>query len=163
MEERKRLLVYGLLTGYLAGLLYTVVFVVQGLLMTPPDMFGMLAMLGSMMGDMLGITDPMMLAMIGFMFHEVVGGTLFGLLIGVLLIALKSNFPVENRNKMLLFGLIFGFVIFMVGPLMMVPMMMGGPLFDLSTINMVGGMGHLIWGALMGYFVYLFNKRGYFN
>ena len=64
MEERKRLLVYGLLSGYLAGLLYVLTFIAQGLVMDPPDMFGMLAMMGSLMGDMLGITDKMMIVMI---------------------------------------------------------------------------------------------------
>ena len=107
MEERKRLLVYGLLSGYLAGLLYVLTFIAQGLVMDPPDMFGMLAMMGSLMGDMLGITDKMMIVMIGVMFHEVIGGTLLGLLFGALLIGLKENFPVNNRKKMIILGLIY--------------------------------------------------------
>ena len=163
MEERKRLLVYGLLSGYLAGLLYVLTFIAQGLVMDPPDMFGMLAMMGSLMGDMLGITDKMMIVMIGVMFHEVIGGTLLGLLFGALLIGLKENFPVNNRKKMIVLGLIYGVIIFMIGPMMMVPMMMGGPLFDLSLVNMVSAIGHLIWGAIMGYIVYFFDNRGYFK
>jgi hypothetical protein len=163
MEERKRLLVYGLLSGYLAGLLYVLTFIAQGLVMDPPDMFGMLAIMGSLMGDILGITDKMMIVMIGVMFHEVIGGTLLGLLFGALLIVVKGNFPINNKRKMIIIGLIYGVIIFMIGPMMMVPMMMGGPLFDLSLVNMVSAIGHLFWGAIMGYIVYFFDNRGYFK
>ena len=49
----------------------------------------------------------------------------------------------------------------MIGPLMMIPMMNGDPLFDLSLINMIAGVGHLIWGPIMGFLVYYFNNKGY--
>jgi uncharacterized membrane protein YagU involved in acid resistance len=63
---------------------------------------------------------------------------------------LNNYFPFEDRNKQLIFGLVWGLFVFMAGPLMMVPMMSGDPLFDLSRLNMISGVGHLVWGAIMG-------------
>ncbi|MHA2388616.1 MAG: hypothetical protein ACXACW_07830 [Candidatus Hodarchaeales archaeon] len=40
MEEKPRFIVYGLLSALLAGFLYNITFIVQGLVMDPPDMFG---------------------------------------------------------------------------------------------------------------------------
>jgi hypothetical protein len=90
MDEKPRLIVYSIIGGFISGLLYTIVFVIQGLVMDPPDMFGMLTLLGSMMGDMMGVTDPMMLAIIGFGFHMIGSTILFGGLFGVILILLQS-------------------------------------------------------------------------
>ena len=101
MEEKLRFLVYGLLSALLAGFLYIITFLVQGLAMDPPDMFGILKMMESMMGD-IGL-DPVM---VGPMFHSVMGTLVLGIGFGILLIILKSNFPLENRNRLLLFGII---------------------------------------------------------
>ncbi len=158
MEEKLRFLVYGLLSALLAGFLYIIVFIVQGLAMDPPDMFGMIKMMGSMMGD-IGL-DPVM---VGLMFHSVMGTIILGITFGILLILLKDYFPPENRNKQLLFGFVWGIFVFMVGPLMMVPMMSGDPLFDLSLVNMISGVGHMVWGPIMGYLVYSFGNKGYFK
>ncbi|MHA1994649.1 MAG: hypothetical protein ACW97Z_08925 [Candidatus Hodarchaeales archaeon] len=155
MEEKPRFIVYGLLSALLAGFLYNITFIVQGLVMDPPDMFGMLKLMGSSMGD-IGL-DPVM---VGFMFHTVMGTLGFEIIFGILLIILKGNFPLENRNRLLLFGLIWGLLVFMIGPLMMMPMMNDDPLFDLSLVNMISGVGHLIWGPIMGFLVYYFNNLG---
>ncbi|PWI49396.1 hypothetical protein CEE45_02360 [Candidatus Heimdallarchaeota archaeon B3_Heim] len=158
MEEKPRFLVYGLLSALLAGFLYIIVFIVQGLAMDPPDMFGMLKMMGSMMGD-IGL-DPVM---VGLMFHSVMGTIILGITFGILLILLKDYFSLGDRNKQLLFGFLWGIFVFMVGPLMMVPMMSGDPLFDLSLVNMISGVGHMVWGPIMGYLVYSFDNKGYFK
>ena len=158
MEEKPRFLIYGLLSALIAGIVYNLTFIAQGLAMDPADMFGMLKMMGSIMGD-IGL-DPVM---VGIMVHTVMGTLALGITFGVLLIVLKGYFPLENRNKLLLFGLIWGLVIFMIGPLMMMPMMNGDPLFDLNTLNLISGVGHMIWGPIMGYLAYFFNLKGYFK
>ena len=158
MEEKPRFLIYGLLSALIAGIVYNLTFIAQGLAMDPADMFGMLKMMGSMMGD-IGL-DPVM---VGIMVHTVMGTLALGITFGVLLIVLKGYFPLENRNKLLLFGLIWGLVIFMIGPLMMMPMMNGDPLFDLNTLNLISGVGHMIWGPIMGYLAYFFDLKGYFK
>lgn len=158
MEEKLRFIVYGLLSAFIANILYIAVFIVQGLAMDPPDMFGMLKMMGSMMGD-IGL-DPLM---VGMMFHMVMGTLVLGITFGIFLILLNNYFPLEDRTKQLILGLIYGVFVFMVGPLMMIPMMSGDPLFNLSLLNMISGVGHLVWGAIMGFLVYSFNDKGYFK
>jgi hypothetical protein len=54
----------------------------------------------------------------------------------------------------------------MIGPVMMVPMMMGTPsplenLFDLT--NIVSFVGHIIFGAIIGYKTNFLDARGYFK
>ena len=158
MEEKPRFLIYGLLSALIAGIVYNLTFIAQGLAMDPADMFGMLKMMGSMMGD-IGL-DPVM---VGLMFHSVMGTIILGITFGILLILLKDYFPVEDRNKQLLFGFLWGIFVFMAGPLMMMPMMNGDPLFDLNTLNLISGVGHMIWGPIMGYLAYFFDLKGYFK
>ncbi len=40
-------------------------------------------------------------------------------------------------------------------------MMGGAPLFNLNLLTMIGGIGHVIWGVIMGYLVPYFTTSGY--
>lgn len=128
-----------LINGALAGLAGGLVF---GAMMA---MMGMMAMIAGLAGS-----DS---AAVGFVIHLVISafiGATFGLLLGN---------RVDGTTTALGWGALYGFVWWILGPLLIMPAMMGMPLFMINGMTMMSLVGHLIYGAVTGYaFLWLLRR-----
>ncbi len=100
-------------------------------------MMGMLPVIASMIGSES--------AVVGFGVH---------LMISVL-IGLGLTLPFGNRfltgyGRGALVGLGYGAIWWVLGPLMIMPVMMGMPLFAVDLTALMSLMGHLVYGAILG-------------
>ena len=125
--------VVGALAGLIGGLAF-------GALMA---MMNMLPMIGMLVGSES--------APVGFGIHmlisAVIGATYGGL------VSLLNLTPAYALGPGIGVGLAYGFVWWILGPLLMMPMMLGmGPQFEsaLSQMNLMSLMGDVIYGALVG-------------
>ncbi len=126
-----------LLNGIIGGLAGGVVF---GIMM---GMMGMLPMIGKMVGQPSAVT--------GFFVHMVnsaIIGAGFAVVLGRSATKLKSGFG---------FGLLYGVIWWLLGPLTLMPLFMGmgfGVNWNTTAaVNMMPSlMGHLIYGAILGIF-----------
>lgn len=108
---------------------------------------------GIVFGIMMGVMGMMPMiavlvgsesALVGFIVHMAIsvfiGGT-FGLLLG----GFSANL-VSGPG----FGALYGLVWWILGPLLIMPAMMGMPLFMFNQMTMMSLLGHLIFGAVAG-------------
>ncbi len=119
------------LAGVLGGLAGGIVF---GLMMA---MMGMLPMLASMVGSSS--------AWVGFAVHLMIS-----VAIGLGLTLLFGNWLLAGYGRGALVGLAYGAIWWVLGPLLMMPLMLGMPLFTLDTAALLSLMGHLIYGTILG-------------
>lgn len=116
----------GVIGGIAGGLVF-------GALMA---MMGMLPMIAMMVGS----TS----AVVGFVVHLVIS-----ILIGLgLTILLGSALLSYGRGAIL--GLLYGGLWWVLGPLLIMPMMMGMPVFVVDAAALWSLMGHLIYGLVLG-------------
>lgn len=115
--------------GVIGGLAGGVVF---GMLMA---MMGLLATIASMVGS----SSPW----VGFGVHLMIS-VLIGLGLTVPFAALLNSY-----GKGVIVGLGYGLVWWILGPLMIMPMMMGMPLFAINMMALLSLMGHLIYGVIL--------------
>ena len=117
----------GVLGGIGGGLIF-------GALMA---MMGMLPMIASMVGsDSAGV---------GFLIHM-----MMSIVIGLGLTVLFGNLLLTSYPKGALFGIGYGVIWWVLGPLMVMPMMFGMPLFSFDATTLPSLMGHMIYGAILG-------------
>lgn len=119
------------LAGVLGGLAGGIVF---GMLMA---MMGMLSTIASMVGSNS--------AVVGFGVHLMIS-----MLIGLGLTVLFGNRMLTGYGRGTLVGLGYGAIWWVLGPLVMMPLMMGMPLFAVDLTAMMSLMGHLIYGVMLG-------------
>lgn len=129
--------------GVLGGLAGGVVF---GMLMA---VMGMLPMIASLLGSKS--------TLVGLMVHLVISaglGVLFGLVLGQ---------RVERLGTGLGLGALYGLVWWVLGPLVIMPLMLGmGTQFGtaFSGSNLMSLMGHLIFGVILGTVYAVLSHRG---
>ena len=128
----KGTVVQRLLAGAIGGLAGGMVF---GMMMWK---MGMLTMIGSMMG--------VESALVGFGIHMMIS-VIFGLL-AVILLKFMPSCPGQG----MLFAVVFGVALWVMGPLVAMPLMMGGAVFQITQASMMSLMGHVIY-ALVTLFV----------
>lgn len=121
-----------LVAGAIGGLTGGVVF---GMMMWK---MGMLTMIASMMGAES--------ALVGFGIHLLIS-LVFGVLAGLML-----RFMPSCPGQGMLFAMIFGVALWVMGPLVAMPLMMGGSVFQINQAAMMSLMGHVIY-ALVTLFV----------
>ena len=100
-------------------------------------MMGMLPMIGSMVGS----NSPV----IGFAIH-----LLMSIMIGLGLTVIFGNLLLTRYPRGVVVGMSYGAIWWVLGPLMVMPMMFGMPLFTVDTTALFSLMGHLIYGAILG-------------
>ncbi|MDJ0458003.1 hypothetical protein PUN71_012385 [Arthrobacter sp. NQ7] len=115
------------LTGGLAG------GIVFGILMA---MMGMLVTIASMMGSQ----SPW----VGFGIHLMIS-IVYGL---VLTLFFATRF-LTSYGRGTLTGLVYGVVLWIIGPLLIMPMMLGMPLFTFNLTVMLSLMGHMMYGVIL--------------
>lgn len=134
-----------IVVGVGAGLVGGLVF---GALMA---MMGMLPMIGMLVGR----ED----ATVGFALHMPISA-----LIGAIYGAFAGGIPAARRPVSgLLIGLLYGAVWWVLGPLLMMPTMMGmGPQFGaaFTQMNLMSLVGHLMYGAILGGTFALLSRAG---
>jgi uncharacterized membrane protein YagU involved in acid resistance len=108
--------------------------VVVGVLMA---MMGMLVTIASMVGS----NSPI----IGFAIH-----IMMSILIGLGFTVLFGNRLLTSYPRGLMFGIIYGAMWWVLGPLLVMPMMFGMAPFTFDSTTLPSLMGHLIYGAILG-------------
>ena len=117
--------------GVIGGVAGGVVF---GMMMA---MMGMLPVIASMVGT----ASPW----VGFALHLVIS-----IMIGLGLTVLFGNRLLTGYGRGALVGVAYGAIWWALGPLMMLPLMMGMPLFTVDMPALLSLMGHMIYGAILG-------------
>ena len=119
------------LAGVLGGIGGGLVF---GMLMA---MMGMLPTIASIVGsDSAGI---------GFLVHM-----MMSIMIGLGLTVLFGNALLTSYPRGVLFGIGYGMIWWVLGPLLVMPMMFGMPPFSFDATTLPSLMGHMIYGAILG-------------
>jgi len=119
------------LAGVIGGLAGGVVF---GMMMA---MMGMLTTLASMAGS----TS----AWVGFAMHLMIS-----VLIGLGLTVPFGNRLLTGYGRGTLVGMAYGAIWWALGPLVMMPLMLGTPFFSLDMTTLLSLMGHVVYGAILG-------------
>jgi len=70
--------------------------------------------------------------------------------IGLGLTVLFGNRLLTGYGRGALVGLAYGAIWWVLGPLVMMPLMLGMPLFTVDMTSVFSLMGHLIYGAILG-------------
>ncbi|WP_426975440.1 hypothetical protein ACQCSU_11775 [Pseudarthrobacter sp. O4] len=99
-------------------------------------MMGMLPVIASMVGSSS--------AVVGFGVHLVIS-----VFIGLGLTVLFGNRFLSGYGRGALTGLGYGAIWWVLGPLMIMPVMMGMPLFAVDLTALMSLMGHLIYGVIL--------------
>ncbi len=120
-----------ILAGAAGGIAGGLVF---GMLMA---MMGMLPTIAAMVGSSS--------AMVGFGVHLMIS-----VLIGLGLTVLFGNRLLTGYARGALVGIGYGAIWWVLGPLMVMPAMMGMPLFAIDLTALMSLMGHLVYGAILG-------------
>lgn len=116
--------------GVVGGIAGGVVF---GLMMT---MMGMMSMVAMVVGSESGAVG-----WIYHLFNSVVIGAGFGLVFGRM---------IYTWGQGALWGLLYGAIWWVMGPLVLMPAMLGMPLFMINGMTMMSLVGHLIFGLITG-------------
>ncbi|WP_253904252.1 DUF6789 family protein [Arthrobacter sp. Br18] len=120
-----------LLAGVVGGLSGGMVF---GALMA---MMGMLPMIASLIGS----TS----AAVGFIVHLVIS-----ILIGLVLTIPGAGLLTGSLVKSAFIGLVYGALWWVLGPLVIMPAMMGMPVLTLGGSSLMSLVGHLMYGLILG-------------
>ncbi len=125
-------------TGVYAGLFGGSVF---GIMMAVGGMFPMIS-------GMMGMDD----ALVGFVLHLIISaviGAIFGLALDTMVM--------QGPGMSLLAGGVYGIVWWVLGPLLIMPLAMGMPMFQIQA--MMGSLfGHIMFGITMGTIYFLLRK-----
>ncbi|WP_434812390.1 hypothetical protein [Microbacterium sp. bgisy189] len=119
------------LAGVVGGVAGGLVF---GMLMA---VMGMLPMIAMMVGSDV--------AAVGFGIHMMIS-----IIIGLGLTVLFGNLLLTGYLRGLIVGMVYGAIWWVLGPLVIMPMMMGMPLFTIDSTALFSLMGHVIYGGILG-------------
>ena len=130
-DNTSRRIVNGVLAGLAGGLVFGVLMAVLGML--------------AMIGNMVGMPSPVAGFMVHMMMSAGIGGA-FGLLVAPL---------AKTQGSIVPLGIVYGLVWWVLGPLTMMPVMMGmGPTANWNMTAVVdalpSAMGHIIFGLVLG-------------
>lgn len=117
----------GLIGGIAGGIMF-------GALMA---MMGMLPTIASMVGS----TSPV----VGFLIHIVMS-----IMIGLGLTVLFGKMLLTSYPRGIIVGMVYAAIWWVLGFLMVMPMMFHMPLFTIDTTALFSLMGHLVYGAILG-------------
>lgn len=111
----------------------------------------MMQMMGLMtdLSDMLGMDS----AAVGWIIHLMMS-VVFGVVYGALLMAASTKMGAN-----LGLGAAYGVAIWILGPLLIMPMMMGDEVVAFGMEDLMMLMGHLIWGLLTGAIAVAVHRR----
>lgn len=125
-------------TGIYAGLFGGSVF---GVMMAVGGMFPMIS-------GMMGMDD----ALVGFVLHLIISA-IIGAIFGIALDSVVTQGP----GLSLLAGGVYGIIWWVLGPLLIMPLAMGMPMFQIQA--MMGSLfGHVMFGITMGMIYFLLRK-----
>lgn len=127
-------------TGAIAGLIGGVVF---GIMMT---MMGSIKMIAQMMGS-----DS---AVVGWMVHLMISA-IFGIAYAILF-----SKKAVNSGTTLSFGMIYGVILWVFGPLIMMPLMMGmsSMMFHVGEMQWMSLIGHIMFGVITAFVFFKMKK-----
>ena len=109
---------------------------------------------GAVFGMLMAVMG--MLPMIAMMVGSDVAAVPFGIhmmisiVIGLGLTVLFGNLLLTGYLRGLIVGMVYGAVWWVLGPLVIMPMMMGMPLFTVDSTALFSLMGHVIYGGILG-------------
>jgi hypothetical protein len=110
------------------------------------SMMGMIPMIASLVGSQ----SPL----VGWLIHLAIS-----VFIGLTFAAIFGG-RITGYGSGLLWGAIYGIVWWVLGALLIMPAMMGMPLFMFNSMTMMSLVGHIIYGALLGLGYVWYVSRG---
>lgn len=122
-----RRVIAGVVGGIAGGIVFGVLMAVMGML--------------PMVASLVGSDTPA----IGFGVHIVIS-----ILIGLGLTVLFGNLLLTGYIRGLIVGVAYGAVWWVLGPLLLMPLMLGMPPFMFDSNTLLSLMGHVIYGAILG-------------
>lgn len=125
--------------GVLGGLAGGIVF---GMLMAMMGMFTMIAMMMGSNSPWVGVGIHLMISMV----------------YGLVLTLFFSRF-LHSWGRATLAGIVYGVILWVIGPLLVMPLMLGMPVFGFSATVMMSLMGHMIYGILLALVAVWYLKR----
>ena len=93
------------------------------------------------LATMVGSQSPI----VGFLVHMMIS-----IAFGIGLTVLFGSRLLTGYIRGLVVGMVYGAIWWVLGPLMIMPMMLGGALFAINAGALLSLMGHLIYGAILG-------------
>ena len=109
---------------------------------------------GAVFGMLMAVMGmlPMIAMMVG---SDVAAGGVgihmkISIVIGLGLTVLFGNLLLTGYLRGLIVGMVYGAVWWVLGPLVIMPMMMGMPLFTVDSTALFSLMGHVIYGGILG-------------
>ena len=105
--------------------------------------FGVMMAMGGMLSKVAGLVGSDS-AVVGFVVHMVVSA-LIGLGLTVPFAGLLTSY---GRGAVI--GFLYGALWWVLGPLLLMPLMMGAPVFELGPGSMMSLVGHLVFGVILG-------------
>lgn len=117
----------GVLGGIAGGIVFGIMMAMMGLLPT--------------LATMVGSESPV----VGFLVHMMIS-----IMIGLGLTVLFGTRLLTGYLRGALVGLAYGAIWWVLGPLVIMPMMLGGALFVVNAGALLSLMGHMIYGVILG-------------
>ncbi len=145
------LLVYGAIGGIVGGIVYSLVMMLGGMF--------------PIIGQMLGFAAPMDF-LVGVVMH-LIASIIFGLAYGVIIILLLKyisfiDWDLSDWIKNIILGLIYGFAVWIFGPIIVMPIMMtmGGMSMTMDPMMaLVILIGHFVFGAIISVIVVFSHQK----
>lgn len=143
----------GIVTGIVAGLIGGLVFGMMMQMMTAPTPDGGTMPLMVMVAMVVGSTS-LMVGWLYHLFNSAVIGAIFGWLLGS---------RVHGYGSGLIWGAVYGVVWWVLGPLLLMPILLGMPPFAplqmMPSVAIGSLIGHIIYGLIVGaVFVWLYDR-----
>ncbi len=144
-EASSKTVMFGVIGGIIGGIVMAMPMLMMSF-PTNPSTSNMLEMISLVMGP------PNLL--IGVMIH-LMFSVIYGFVFGVVIFLLVNQFnqSVPTFWYFIVFGAIFGVILWIIGPLVVMPMMMGdkfGQTLDQMMLWAATLMGHLVYGVVLG-------------
>lgn len=124
IQTRSPSLVRGALAGLVGGVIFTAMMLVLGML--------------PIIASLIGSSSPL----VGFIIHMNIAsiiGAIFGVLYGQ---------PETTLESILGWGGLYGFIWWLLGPLLIMPFWLGMPLFMINDMTIMSLVGHLTYGVI---------------
>jgi uncharacterized membrane protein YagU involved in acid resistance len=129
-----------IINGIIGGIVGGVVFGLM-MMMTMP---GMMEVIGTLIFGQQNL-------LIGWITHILIS-IIFGagFAVGIILLATPLSLDLANIVISLIAGAVYGVVVWIIGPLIIMPLMMGMPLFNINEMALMSLVGHLAFGLVAG-------------
>ncbi len=162
LKENPRIIVYSLIAGFISGIFHKPFMVSDGLFLDPPDLF----VFTQEMADGMGVSNDNLQAIIGTLLFSTFGNIVLGLLYGIglaFVIPRVMEWDLDDQPKNVGLGTLWGFIVW-IGAVVLLGILGGqkpNPLDGFIARILFDLIGHLVFGAILGWVVYYLHSKSY--